>query len=234
MIDGHKVVGVLGGMGPGATVELMQRVIAATPAQDDADHIHLLVDNNPKVPSRLKALLEGGDENPGPVLAGMAQRLEQSGADFLVIPCNTAHHYHAEVQRAVDIQVWHLIGMSMRYLRAEHPEVKRVGLLASSAVQQIKLFEPFFQMARLTPVYPPVNAQDVVMRLIRAVKAGGVTDELLAEYNVCIQQMSAAGDVDAYLLGCSELSVLRDQHQQSVPVIDSLQVLVDKIVAETS
>ncbi|MGB0846823.1 MAG: aspartate/glutamate racemase family protein [Thiolinea sp.] len=232
MIDGHKVVGVLGGMGPDATVELMRRVIAATPAEDDADHIHMLVDNNPKVPSRLKRLLEGEGEDPGPVLAGMAERLEQSGADFLVIPCNTAHHYHADAQAAVDIQVWHLIGMSMRYLRAEHPEVRRVGLLASSAVQKISLFEPFFQLARLELVYPDAETQDVVMQLIRAVKAGTANDALLAEYNRLVRQMSERSEVDAYLLGCSELSVLRDQHQQELPVIDSLDVLIEKIVAE--
>ncbi len=234
MIDGHKVVGVLGGMGPDATVELMQRVIAATPAQDDADHIHLLVDNNPKVPSRIKALLEGGAAEPGPVLAGMAQRLAQSGADFLVIPCNTAHYYHATVQEAVDIPVWHLIGMSMRFLRVEHPQVKRVGLLASSAVQKIDLFEPFFKLAGLVGVYPPADTQAVVMQLIRAVKAGSVSAELIADYNERVAQMAQQDQVDAYLLGCSELSVLRTQHTQTLPVIDSLQVLVDKIVAETA
>ena len=162
----------------------------------------------------------------------MAQRLEQSGADFLVIPCNTAHHYHAAAQDAVDIQVWHLIGMSMRYLRTEYPQVKRIGLLASSAVQKIHLFEPFFELARLGLVYPPAETQEVVMQLIRAVKAGAVTDELLAGYNQQVGEMNIRDEVDAYLLGCSELSVLRDQHQQTLPVIDSLQVLVEKIVAE--
>lgn len=236
MIDGHKVVGVLGGMGPDATVELMRRVVASTPAKDDADHIHMLVDNNPKVPSRIRALLEGGDEQPGPVLAGMAQRLEQSGADVLVIPCNTAHYYHRDVQEAVGIPVWHLIEMSLAHIRAAHPEVQRIGLLASSAVQKIALFEPFFQRAGLTLVYPDVAAQELVMAVIRAVKAGGVSAELLSDYQQQVTAMSTvdtlADGVDAYLLGCSELSVIAEQHPQTLPVIDSLQVLVDTIVAQ--
>ena len=224
----HKTVGVIGGMGPDATVELMRRVIAATPAEDDADHIHMLVDNNPKVPSRLKALLEGGGENPGPVIAQMAQRLEQAGADFLVIPCNTAHYYHHYAQDAVEIPVWHLIQLSLQTIR-EHYPARRIGLLASSAVQKIALFEPFFAEAGLELVYPDDVTQEVIMRVIRAVKAGALADELLAEYNHAVAAMSG---VDAYLLGCSELSVLLDRHEQVLPVVDALQVLAEGIVGE--
>src|ERR1700723_4357749 len=89
----HRIVGIIGGMGPEATVDLMRRVIAATPARDDADHIHLLVDNNPKVPSRIAALIDGTGCDPAPALCEMAKGLEAQGADFLVIPCNTAHYY---------------------------------------------------------------------------------------------------------------------------------------------
>jgi len=92
-------------MGPEATVDLMLRVIKATPATDDQDHIHMLVDNNPKVPSRIKARLHGSGESPAPVLVSMARRLADWGADFLAIPCNTVHHYLREVQKAVDIPV---------------------------------------------------------------------------------------------------------------------------------
>ena len=74
-----KTGGILGGMGPGATVDLLQRVIANTPAEDDADHIHLLVDNNPQVPSRIKALIDGDGESPVPTLIAMAKKLEGNG-----------------------------------------------------------------------------------------------------------------------------------------------------------
>ena len=51
----EKIVGIIGGMGPEATVDLMARIIKVTPAVDDGDHIRMIVDNNPKVPSRIKA-----------------------------------------------------------------------------------------------------------------------------------------------------------------------------------
>ena len=73
----EKVVGVIGGMGPAATVDLMRRVIEATPAADDVDHIRMLVDNNPKIPSRIAALIDGTGESPVPCLIEMAQGLER-------------------------------------------------------------------------------------------------------------------------------------------------------------
>ncbi len=79
----EAIVGVIGGMGPEATTELMRRVLKATPTSDDGDHIHMIVDNNPKVPSRIGALLKGSGEDPGPIIADMATRLETAGADFL-------------------------------------------------------------------------------------------------------------------------------------------------------
>ena len=85
-------VGILGGMGPQATILLMQKVLAAVPAQDDAGHIPLIVDQNPQVPSRIRRLIEGVGEDPGPVLADMARRLVAGGAEALAMPCNTAHH----------------------------------------------------------------------------------------------------------------------------------------------
>ena len=83
-----RIVGVIGGMGPEATVDFLRRIVAATPARDDADHIRVLVDNNPKIPSRLAALVDGTGEDPLPVLIAMAQGLERQGADFLTMPCN--------------------------------------------------------------------------------------------------------------------------------------------------
>jgi aspartate racemase len=117
----HIMVGVLGGMGPDATVAFMQRVIDATPAEDDIDHVHLLVDNNPKVPSRIKALIDGDGENPGPAIAAMARRLEKAGADFLVMPCNTAHYYWQDAQDAVGIPVWHIVERTLDIIARRIP-----------------------------------------------------------------------------------------------------------------
>jgi aspartate racemase len=94
--------GVLGGMGPDATVDFMAKVIAATSAETDQDHARMLVDHNPKVPNRQAALLANG-EDPGPAMAAMAKGLQDAGADFLVMPCNTAHAFARDIRDAVSI-----------------------------------------------------------------------------------------------------------------------------------
>jgi hypothetical protein len=104
-------VGILGGMGPEATVLLMSRLIEATPAADDSDHVPLIVDQNPQVPSRIARLLEGRGADPAPVLADMARRLEATGAEALAMPCNTAHYYAPAIRAAVGIPLIDMIGL---------------------------------------------------------------------------------------------------------------------------
>lgn len=88
-----KVIGILGGMGPEATAELFLRIIKATPAQRDQDHLRVIVDNNPKIPDRTAAIL-GEGQSPLPEMVRTARNLERAGVDFIVMPCNTAHYYY--------------------------------------------------------------------------------------------------------------------------------------------
>ena len=224
----EKTVGVIGGMGPAATVDLMQRVIAATPADDDSDHIHMIVDNNPKIPSRLKALLDGGGENPGPHIAAMARRLEQAGADFLVIPCNTAHYYRHYAVEAVVIPVWDMLDLTAKHIAERLPE-GRIGILASTAVQRIHLFEPTFEHYGVEAVFPEDEPQDIVLATIRAVKRGPLSVQEIDAYNGAIARFEQSG-VDGLLLACTELSVIAPQMRTNLAVFDSLQLLADEIV----
>jgi aspartate racemase len=117
--DPAATVGVLGGMGPEATVDFMAKVIAFTPAEKDQDHVHMLVDNNPKVPNRQAAILADGVD-PRPELAAMAARLEASGADFLVIPCNTAYVFRDAVNEAVGIPLISIIDVTVAAVVGRH------------------------------------------------------------------------------------------------------------------
>lgn len=225
--DRHTIVGVLGGMGPDATLAFMQRVIDATPAEDDIDHVHLLVDNNPKVPSRIKALIDGDGENPGPTIAAMACRLEQAGADFLVMPCNTAHYYWQDAQDAVGIPVWHIVERTLDTIARRVPGAK-VGMLCSPALRKIGLYEGFAQERGLSLVYP--SDEDAVLEVIRAVKRGqGRQPETLAAFNRAADGFSRQG-ADVLVLACTELSVIQSGLNTTVPVHDSLQILAEEVV----
>ena len=173
----QPVIGVIGGMGPDATVDLMRRVIEATPAGDDTDHIRMIVDNNPKIPSRMKALIDGTGEDPAPVLAAMARGLETAGADVLVIPCNTAHHYLPAIQGAVRVPVVDMIALSVSRLTAMLGARPRIGLLASPAIRLTGQFERCCDAAGIEILNPAGADEAAVLAIIRAVKANAVSDE---------------------------------------------------------
>ncbi|MCP3870715.1 MAG: amino acid racemase [Gammaproteobacteria bacterium] len=228
-----KTVGILGGMGPEATVDLMQRVINATPAEDDVDHIRMLVDNNPKVPSRIKALIDGTGVSPAPCLIEMAHGLEKQGADFLVIPCNTAHHYYSEVAAAVEIPILNLIELTSNHCKQMQPNLKRAGLMASSALQQIHLYESWFEKQNVQVLYPQQPDQQVVMDLIRAIKAKRQTREQILAYNRIAVDLQTQG-VECLVVACTELSVIGDRLRTSLPVYDASELLAQAIVREVT
>jgi len=224
--DSHPVVGILGGMGPQATVDLMRRVVAATPADDDADHIHLIVDNNPKVPSRIRALIDETGESPLPTLQAMARRLAAAGAGLLAMPCNTAHYYLPGIREAVNIPVLDMIALTVERLRAMG--VKRVGLLASSAVPKLGLYERALAEHGIAMAVPA--GQDGLMGVIRAVKRGDQGESVRGAFRDIAGQLRGEG-VDCLVIACTELSVLVDSLDRDMPVLDAMDVLVAEIVA---
>ena len=224
-----KVVGVIGGMGPEATVDLMMRVNRATPAEDDIDHIRMVVDNNPKVPSRIKAIIEGTGESPAPCMAEMARKLADSGADFLVIPCNTAHYYYDEVRRAVDIPVMNMIDVTIETVLNENASIRTVGLLASKAVLMTGLYTKPFKGKGIDVIYPSPELQDLLMASVRKIKTGkydiGDREVLQSAAEELVRKRS-----EALIVGCTELSIICDGLDAGVKVYDASQVLAESIV----
>jgi aspartate racemase len=152
--DPAATVGVLGGMGPEATVDFMAKVIAFTPAEKDQDHVHMLVDNNPRVPNRQAAILADG-EDPGPELAAMAARLEASGADFLVIPCNTAYVFRDAVTKTISIPLISIIDVTMAAVVGSG--AAKVGILATEGCLVAGLYQEALAEASLELIAPTDN-----------------------------------------------------------------------------
>lgn len=223
----EKTVGVIGGMGPEATVDFMRRIVEATPARDDIDHIRVLVDNNPKIPSRIAALIEGTGEDPTPVLVAMAQGLERQGADFLTVPCNTAHYYLPVIARGVNIPVLDMIALAIARLGALSPKPKTIGMLASPAVRKVGLYAERLGKAGFEALFPDEQGEAAVFATIRAVKAKSVNAQVRAAYDLAIAGLRDRG-ADAFLIACTELSLLPPPEGR--PVVDALDALVDETV----
>lgn len=219
-------------MGPDATVDLMRRVIAATPARDDADHVPLLVDQNPQVPSRIAALIDGTGASPAPVLAAMTRRLVAMGATALAMPCNTAHAYLPDIRAAAgEVPVLDMVTLTADRAVAMRPDLRRVGLLASTATRITGLYDRAFARHGVTAVFP--DRQDAVMAAILAVKAGAVDAGLRADLAAIAGELKADGAC-LLVVACTELSVIVDALPAELPVLDALDVLAEAIVAETN
>ena len=219
-----KTVGILGGMGPEATVLLMQKVLAAVPARDDSDHIPLIVHQNPQVPSRIKALIEGTGEDPGPVLARMARDLQAAGAQALAMPCNTAHHYAPAVANATPLPFLNMLDLTARALAAQG--ARRIGMLASPATRLAGVFAAPFAAHGLTPVFLPDDSG--LLAIIRAVKAGEALATLKPRLTQEAEALLAQG-ADHLLVACTELSLMTDALPVTAPHTDSLDCLTQAI-----
>jgi aspartate racemase len=224
----RPLVGIIGGMGPEATVDLMRRIILATPARDDADHIHVLADNNPAVPSRIKALIEKTGPSPLPELVRMAKGLASSGATMLAMPCNTAHYYAGDIAAAVTIPFLDMIVLTADRVVKMVPPKATIGMLASTAVIDIGLYERALHRHGLEIKTP--DRQDDVMAIIRAVKAGDTGTAQREDLSDIADELMQAG-ADIVLVACTELSILTDSITKTVPVVDALTVLAEEIVA---
>lgn len=222
-----RKVGVLGGMGVEATLELMKRVHAATEAEDDQDHVPMVVDMNPQVPSRIRHVIEKDGPDPGPVLAQMAERLEQAGAEILAMPYNTAHLYASQIEENVGIA---LLNMPRLACARAVQGVQRggiVGILASPATNSSGLFGGFLAEHGVTSAYPE-NEADVLASIRRIKKFGPKQADITLLENEAAALVQRGADV--VIVGCSEFSLVSDRIRTSVPVLDSLDVLVSAIV----
>lgn len=221
-------IGVLGGMGPQATVLFQQKLIDAVPATDDSGHVPLIVDMNTQVPSRIAHLIEGTGEDPGPVLAGMARGLEAAGAEALAMPCNTAHHYAPRIRAAVAIPLIDMVALSVAEARRMAGPGGRVGVLASPAVQAAGIFDQAFAAEDLTPVYAPEERS--LLGAIRAIKSAGACDAAKDALHAASAALVEAGAAVQFI-ACTELSLIPDATDPRARLRDTLDVLAEAVVA---
>lgn len=225
----RAIVGVLGGMGPAATADLYAKIIAATPATRDQDHLHVVIWADPTVPDRSTALLHGG-EDPTPWLRRGAMQLAAMGASFIAMPCNTAHAFIPRIERDVSIPFLHMMDETATAIERMYPAIHRVGLLATSGTIASGLYQEWFAKRHIEVVVPNDDAQArFVMRAIHRVKAGDMalkSTTLLAEAGAHLVVRGA----QALIAGCTELPLVFRDGDASVPVIDPTRILAEAIV----
>lgn len=223
----EKIIGIIGGMGPEATVDLFQKILDKTAAAEDQDHHRVLIYNNPKIPDRTAAIL-GDAESPLAELVKTAKTLEKAGASFLVIPCNTAHYFAAEIQKAVNIDIINMIAETAKQI-AQTGAIKKVGIMGTKAVIDTGIYDQKLADLGIEVVKPFSEQKAKLMEIIYAIKSSSATEKMEQQLTQIALSLLDRG-ADAVVLGCTELPLLFNQISFEQPLFIPQEILAASAV----
>lgn len=196
-----RLGGVLGGMGPAATIDFLSKVVAVTHATCDQEHVPLIVHQVPQIEDRSSAILQGSDAPLVAMLAGL-QRLARAGAQFAVIPCNTAHYWYDRLLELQDLAILHIAYATSRELEQRAKGPARVAILATRGTHHAGIYSG--RLAARFEILPThESVQLLVDRSIRAVKAGDYTGASCGAREAAQRSLDAGADM--VILACTEL-----------------------------
>ena len=224
----EKVIGILGGMGPEATVDFFHKVVTLTPAKRDQDHLRIIIDNNPKIPDRTEAILKR-DKSLFLMLLETAENLERAGADFIAIPCNTVHYFYEDLAREISIPILHVIREVIYAVNTALPGCKGVGLIATTGTIASNLYQKEFRKIGIEVIVPNSQSQAEVMDAILKIKASHEKDKARKEL-IKAAYLLIERKVEALILGCTDVSLVFGARDFAVPVFDSTAVLAEVTV----
>ena len=213
-----KTIGIIGGMGPLAGVNMAEKIVKLTQASSDNGHIHVILDNNTQIPDRTKAILSGG-EDPRPQIIASAKRLEVAGADFLVMACHTAHYFYPDICAALSVPILNMVETTIS-------EVVRLGVrsaavLSTDGTRRSRIYENPLRGAGLVTVIPSDAEQEIVTDLIyKGIKAGDSCYETGGFVSLLYDMENRGAEV--FILACTELSVAFDRYSAALGVFNAL------------
>ena len=213
-------LGIIGGLGPLASSYLYEMITKKTNAKKDQDHLNIILLSHPSIPDRTKYILKESDNSPLPYLIKDAKTLENLGVKMISIPCNTSCYFHEELQKEINIPINNIIKNTVKYIKEKN--IKKVAVLATKGTIKSNLYQKELEKANINYLTPN---QDKVMEIIYDyIKAGKeVTKEIFAE---CTKDVK----VDAFILGCTELLILKKKLKLTENFIDPLEIEVDNIL----
>ena len=202
----QKVIGILGGMGPYATLEFYKSILDNTEVKGDSDHFRILIDSNTKIPSRTRSILYG-EESPAPKTIEAINNLADAGADFVVLPCNSIHYWYNEISKKIKIP-WY----SMIDIVSEKVKGKKALVIGAYAVTELKLYD-----RKVDAIY--IEDRKIADDAIYNIKKHGFLNDRGALLNSIIRMKS---EFDVVLLGCTEYTVMKkDLEKNNIPYVDS-------------
>jgi len=233
-IRGEKKIGILGGMGPEATADLFEKIIKHTNALKDQDHFRIIIDNNPKIPDRTPAVL-GTGESILPSMVETAKKLKKAGADFIVIPCVTAHYFLSGLREEVDIPIISIVDELVHEMETNFSQVRKVGLISTTGTIKGKVFQRKIEETGRELLVPSEQDQKtLVMEAIygkAGIKAGYTNLENKKMVVKAAEGLMKRG-AQGIIAGCTEIPLVLKKEDIPVPLFDTLLILAKAAIRE--
>jgi aspartate racemase len=214
----YKTVGILGGMGPYATLSFFEKILKLTPAKKDWDHLHLIIDNNPHIPSRSRYYLYG-ESSPVQKMMESCKRLQAYPVDFIVIPCNSASIFIQEIQAQINIPILNIIEITVKALTKKFSSPCSVAVFGGVITYGNRTYEPFLKKSGFAYYHHSSVIQKNVEKLIEKIKLNSPRDEIESDFSILISHFHQEHQVDAVILGCTEFGLISNKYD--IPLIDS-------------
>jgi aspartate racemase len=230
-------LGIVGGVGPAATVDFIGKVVAHTPADNDQQHIKMVVEQNPQIPDRTANLLRD-ETDPTMAMYATCKRLENAGVNAIAIPCNTAHAFVKRIQVHLRVPIVNMLTETVESILHNYGAHKTIGLLATSGTIQSQVYHEAAIRAGLKVITPGGQYQMMVMEAIygkHGIKAG-FTDGICKEQLLVVAQHLCEVGADVLILGCTELPLVLEHceafrvHNFVVPLVDPTTILALKCI----
>jgi aspartate racemase len=224
-LEGEPMIGVLGGMGPAATVDFLDKLVMFTDANNDQDHVPVVVLNDPRIPDRTQAIISGG-LSPLPILNKFVEYLEKLDVEFVVIPCNSAHYWYDELVKNSSVPVLSIVNATIDEVCSVADPGDTIGVLATSGTRFAKLYDKELTAAGFLIGHLNENEQEIFVSAGIALIKAGKTKEARGLIHRAIERLAEVG-CRHIILGCTEISVIlgREAHINNMTVIDSNSAL---------
>lgn len=231
-------IGIVGGVGPSATVDFMDKIIRNTSARKDQEHIKMIVEHNPQIPDRTGNLIGDGPD-PTMALYAACRKLEANDAKVIAIPCNTAHAFVERIQPYLAIPIVNMLQETVEHIKQHYHDRKVIGLLATDGTIQSRVYHAVIDKTEFKVVVPEAKYQAKVMNAIygeQGVKAGYTDGVCKNDLLIAVEHLVGKG-AEIIILGCTELPLILSQNPdyrilgKSVAVLDPTEILARKCVA---
>lgn len=216
-----RKLGVIGGLGPMATALFMKMVIEMTDAVTDQEHIEMIIYNCPQIPDRTRFILGQSSQDPAPEMIGIGKKLAEQGAEVIAIPCITANYFYERLSREIQAEIIDIIHEICEYLVRRN--IRCAGLMATSGTLESRLFQRVFEKSGCSLTVPSAERQQDVMHIIyENVKANRPVE--MERFRAASEELQKAG-AEVIILGCTELSVVRENYGIGAGYLDAMQLM---------